>query len=68
MRYFDYENAAREANVTPEKLEELRRLIRQEFPKDAMMFELHLLRTCMAIKNGVLTLEDARRMEHASKQ
>jgi hypothetical protein len=33
-----------------------------------MMFELHLLRTCMAIKNGVLTLEDARRMEHASKQ
>lgn len=68
MRYFDYENAAREANVTPEKLEELRRLIRQEFPKDEMMFELHLLRTCMAIKNGVLTLEDALRMEHASKQ
>jgi hypothetical protein len=68
VRYFDYENAAREANVTPEKLEELRRLIRQEFPKDEMMFELHLLRTCMAIKNGVLTLEDALRMEHASKQ
>ena len=68
MRYFDYENAAREANVTPEKLEELRRLIRQEFPKDEMMFELHLLRACMAIKGGVLTLEDALRKEPASKQ
>ena len=63
MRYFDYEKVAREANIPPEALSELCRQIRQEFPMDDMMYELHLLRVCMAIKEGALTLQDALKSE-----
>ncbi|MGO8737001.1 MAG: hypothetical protein ACLQVM_29900 [Terriglobia bacterium] len=59
MSYFDYEGVAREARIPAEKLEELRHLIREEFPRDEMMYELHLLRACMAIRNGVVTLQQA---------
>jgi hypothetical protein len=63
MRYFDYEKIAREANIPPDALNELCRQIRQEFPTDDMMYELHLLRVCMAIKEGALTLQDALQIE-----
>jgi len=63
MRYFDYEKVAREANIPPEALSELCGQIRQEFPTDDMMYELHLLRVCMAIKEGALTLQDALKVE-----
>ena len=33
MKYFDWEPTAREAQVPPEKMEELSQLIRQEFPR-----------------------------------
>ena len=59
MSYFDYEEAAREARIPAQELEELRHLIKREFPRDEMMYELHLLRACMTIKNGVLTIEQA---------
>jgi hypothetical protein len=59
MRFFDCEKVATEANIPPDQLEKLRRIIQQEFPRDEMMFELHLLRACMAIKNGVLTIDQA---------
>ena len=59
MTYFDYEEVAREAHIPAGKLEELRQLIKGEFPRDEMMYELHLLRVCMAIKNGVLTIDQA---------
>ena len=59
MSYFDYEEVAREARIPGEKLEELRHLIKGEFPRDEMMYELHLLRACMAIKNGVVTIDQA---------
>jgi hypothetical protein len=32
-----------------------------------MTYELHLLRACMAIRDGVLTLEEALRPEPASR-
>ena len=67
MQYFDCEKVAGEAHIPPDKLEKLRHLIRQEFPRDEMMFELHLLRACMAIKNGILTVEEALRPEPASR-
>jgi hypothetical protein len=63
MNYFDYEQAARLAHIPPEKLDELGRIVRQEFPADEMMYELHLLRACMAIREGVLTLEEALKSE-----
>ena len=59
MSYFDYEEVAREAHIPAEKLEQLRRLTKKEFPRDEMMYELHLLRACMAIKDSVLTIDQA---------
>ncbi len=63
MRYFDYEKIAREANIPPDRLKELCQLIRREFPKDDMMYELHLLRACMAIKEGLITITEALQAE-----
>ena len=59
MHYFDYEEVAREANIPPDKLDKLRKIIRDDFPHDDMMFELHLLRACRAIQEGVVSIEDA---------
>ncbi len=59
MGYFDYEKAARAARIPVEKMEELRRIVRVEFPKDEMMYELHLLRVCMAVQKGLVSVEDA---------
>lgn len=58
MRYFDYETVAREAQIPADKLARLLLLIRQEFPKDDLMYELHVLRACMAIRDGYLDLEE----------
>ena len=63
MRYFDYETVAQDAGIAADALQELRRLIRKEFPHDEMMYELHLLRACRAIREGRLTLEDALQSE-----
>ncbi|MFI5305450.1 MAG: hypothetical protein ACHQYP_11745 [Nitrospiria bacterium] len=59
MRYFDYEEVAREANIPSDKLDKLKTIIRDDFPHDDMMFELHLLRVCMAIKKGKVSIEEA---------
>ncbi len=67
MRYFDYEKVARDAKIPADKLEKLRRIVREEFPRDEMMCELHLLRVCMAIKEGLVRIEDAIKLEPASK-
>ena len=63
MKYFDYEEAARDAGLDAEQLQALCRLVREEFPGDEMMFELHVLRACHAVRDGWLTLEDALRVE-----
>ena len=44
MKYFDYGSVAREAKIPEEKLRKLVKLVRQEFPHDPMMAELHALR------------------------
>ena len=59
MRYFDYEKVAHEAHIPPDKLTTLCQIVRKEFPRDDMLYELHVLRACMAIKAGVLTIADA---------
>jgi hypothetical protein len=66
MRYFDYEAVAREANIPSEKLHSLAKAVREEFPTDDMMFELHLMRICSAIKGGFVTLENALRPSKAA--
>jgi hypothetical protein len=65
MRYFDYEKVAREAKIPADKLEKLRKVIRAEFPRDEMMYELHLLRACMAIRDGMVSIEEAIKPEAA---
>jgi hypothetical protein len=67
VTYFDYEEVARDARIPAEKLEELRHLIKGEFPRDEMMYELHLLRACMAIRDGVVTLQQALSPRQESK-
>ena len=59
VTYFDYEEVAREAHIPARKLEELRRLIKREFPRDEIMHELHLLPAGMAIKEDVVTIDQA---------
>jgi len=58
MQYFDYKAVAREAKIPPEKMEKLLALVRQEFPNDTLMYELHALRVCMAIKDGYIDVDD----------
>jgi hypothetical protein len=59
MRYFDYETVAKEANIPTDKLKLLAQLVREEFPTDDMMYELHLMRVCSAIQAGYVSLEEA---------
>jgi hypothetical protein len=65
VSYFAYETIAREANIPPDQLQELRQLVRREFPKDDMLYDLHLLRICMAIKQGFVTISEAIQAEPA---
>ncbi len=64
MDYFDYEGVAREARIPPDKLRLLCDLIRKDFPDDQMMYELHVLRACMSIRDGRLSIDQALLEEH----
>ena len=66
MRYFDYEKTAKKAGIPSDKLEALRQIVRQEFPHDDMMYELHLLRACRAIQQGHVTIDQAIQSERAA--
>ena len=67
MKYFNYRKVAREAKIPAGKLDKLRHSIRDEFPTDDMMYELHLLRACMAIKDGYVSVDEALKSEPAVK-
>lgn len=66
MRYFDYEKTAREAKIPADTMAALSRIVRDEFPKDDVMYELHLLRVCMAIQQGLVSFEEAIKPEAVS--
>ncbi len=59
MLYFDYEAVAREAKIPANSLKLLAKAVREEFPTDDMMYELHLMRVCSAIQAGYVSLEEA---------
>jgi len=65
VEYFDYVTVAKRCNITDEVLEKLEELERREFPRDQMMFELHMLRLLRAIEQGYLKPEEIlkRKME-----
>ena len=58
MRYFDYKKVAREASIPPAQVARLCKMIRKDFPADDMMYELHVLRACMAVRDGYAKIED----------
>ena len=58
MRFFDYARVASDARIPPDRVQELHELMHGEFPNDEMMCELHVLRACMAIRDGLVSLDD----------
>ena len=58
MKYFDYESVAQQAGIQADKLASLQEMLRTEFPHDDMLFELHVLRACMAVRDGLIGLEE----------
>ncbi len=57
MEYFDYQKVARDAGLSPEQLEQLAEVVRRDYPSDSMLFELHVLRACRAIRDGAVSFE-----------
>lgn len=56
-RYFDYRQAASEAGIAPDQLLEIERLFRMDYPADDMLYELHVLRACMAVRDRMASLD-----------
>jgi len=44
IEYFDYEKVARDMKLPSSILKKIEDEVRAEFPKDKMMYELHVLR------------------------
>ena len=55
---FNYEAIAKRINLPEERLSEIGKIIRKDFPRDEMMFELHMLRVLMALERKDLTLSE----------
>ena len=64
---FNYEAIAKRINLPEERLSAIGKIIRKDFPRDEMMFELHMLRVLMALERKALTLEDLLK-EESNKQ
>ena len=57
--YFDYRAVARAAGISDADLARIEARTRLDYPTDAMLFELRMLRTCSAIRDGLATVADA---------
>jgi hypothetical protein len=68
MHYFDFQSVARQANISLGHLRQLQEIMHREFPSDEMMRELHVLRACMAVRDGLISLEDALRGEAVAQR
>lgn len=44
IEYFDYQRVARDMKVPSAILKKIEKEVKEEFPKDKMMYELHVLR------------------------
>jgi len=58
LSYFDYRSVATEAGLSADQLVRLEKAVRAEFPHDDMMYELHVLRACLAVRDGETTGEE----------
>ncbi len=43
-RLFDLEKVIRESSLSQEEIEQIKQEVREEFPNDEMMWELHVIR------------------------
>jgi len=57
---FDIDKIARESGLPEEIIGKIRDEVRQEFPKDEMMYELHVMRAIESEKNKAMRLKDER--------
>lgn len=64
MKYFDFEKVALEAKISKDELAKLEKIMRREFPGDEMMYELHMVRACIAVKNKYGTIDEMLRIEN----
>ena len=67
MRYFDYHSVTREAKIPEQKLRKLVRSYWKEFSNDPMLAELHMLRACLAIRDGPIQIYDALKLQAESR-
>lgn len=44
IEYFDYQKVARDMKIPSSILKKIEKEVKAEFPKDKMMYELHVLR------------------------
>lgn len=63
---FDYVAAAERAGISAGDLARLAAMMREEFPSDEMMAELHILRAILSVERGDVTLEEILRQEAAA--
>lgn len=56
--YFDYISVAKKCDISEDTLKKLEDIERKEFPRDQMMFELHMLRMLKAIDRGSVKPEE----------
>jgi len=54
---FDLEKIKKDSDLTVKQLRHIEEIIKQDYPYDEMMFELHFLRVIKAIKKGWITIE-----------
>ena len=67
MEFFDYKSVAKEANIPPDKLAIICDMLRREYPDDEMLYELHVLRACLSVRDGRTTLDKILKDELAGK-
>jgi len=59
MGILNLEETKRGGGLSAPELAQLEERVKREFEGDEMMFELHLIRTLKALKEGWVTLEEA---------
>ncbi len=68
MDYFDYESIACEAGIPTDALAQIVVAMQREFPRDPMMCELHVLRACMAVRDGHIKVNQLLETDLAARQ
>lgn len=58
MSYFDPLELSRQAGIAPEALSRINEMMRHDYGSDPMMAELQLIRVCLAIRDGWISLEE----------